>query len=805
MFTDLKSAVRSLSKSPAFALVAVLTLALGLAACTTVFSLVNTVLLRPLPYPEAQRLVSVHELLPKFSSEQLPVNAWHFATWRDSSTSFSDLTLFGASTAALTGAGEARRIPVAAATHEVFSTLGFVPQLGRLFTADDEASGHNQVVVITDSFWRRELNGAADVIGRKLVLNLTPHTIIGVLPPGAELPDLRKLGPTPPVFVRPEILKPMAFTADELARKIGNHNYTVIGRLRPAATPQSAQTELNQLARAITQDAGADLELRATVTPLHDAIVQASRRQLWLLLGSVGALLVISCVNLASLLLARFEQKRAESALRQALGASRFQILRLALAEPFLIALGGGVLGLILSSYAIALVPQFAPSDLPRLAELGFDGQVFLFALSASVLSLVLTGLLPALLLTQQMTSAQLAGGRTLAGSSRVSRNQRVLLTLQVALSVILLSGAGILSRSLFRLAAADQGFRHPATIAASVTAPGGRYATDDDRIAFFNRLLAKLGSTPGVISAATCSRLPLQGETWIDRFHVPGDTRPAEAQPNANTRFISADYFQSIGLHFIAGRTFSTDEQGRNRAIISRSMAEALWPGLDPVGRQIARGDDETIEVIGVVDDVRANAGAKPVPTIYRQFTQWPASTMYLVVECAQPAAVATPSLVNAIHSLDPDVPVTSLGTLDTIAYQAVAPQRFMANLAIGFAVAAALLTALGLFGVVSYSVACRQREFGVRLALGATPEELPRQLLRDHMAPVALGLCLGWLAYTASSSLLNSLLFETNAREPAILLMIGALVGLLALFSAWWPARRASRVDPMIALRAE
>ena len=804
MLTDLKSALRSLAKAPVFSLVAVLTLSLGLAACSTAFSLVNAVLLRPLPFPDAPRLVAIHELMPKFSPEPLPVNAWHFETWRRSATSFSDLALFNAGTAALTGTGEARRVPVASATHEVFSVLGFVPRMGRLFSRDDEAPGRDQVVVITDSFWRRELQGAADVIGRKLALNLTPHTIIGVLPPGADLPDLRKIGPTPPGFAQPEILKPMALSARELARKFGNHNYTVIGRLRPGVAPHTAQGELNQLALAIAQDAGEDVELRATVTPLRDAIVQASRRQLWFLLGSVGVLLAIGCVNLASLLLARFEQKRAESALRQALGAGRFQILRLALAEPFLLAAGGGALGLILSSYAIALLPRVAPADLPRLAELRFDPRVFLFALTATGLSLLLTGLLPALMLAQRTPQAQLAGGRTLAGSPRVGRSQRLLLGLQVALSVMLLSTAGVLSRSLFRLASADQGFRHPATLAASITAPGGRYATDADRIAFFNRLLATLADSPGVNSAATCSRLPLQGETWIDRFHVPGDARPAEAWPNANTRFISADYFQAIGLRFVSGRPFAPDEPGRNRVIVSRSFAEALWPGLDPVGRPLARGD-ERLEVLGVVEDVRANAGAKPVPTVYRPFTAWPASTMYLVVETTQPAAAAIPALAKAIRSLDPDVPVTSLGTLDTLADRAVAPQRFMARLALGFGATAALLTALGLFGVVSYAVACRQREFGVRLALGAAPSALPRRVLRDHFAPVASGLLAGIVGYFGVSSALASFLYETSSRDPAVLAGVATSTVLLASAAAWWPARQAARVDPMIALRAE
>lgn len=806
MFSDFRFVLRSLGKSPGFTVVAVLTLALGIGACTAIFSIVDAVLLRPLALPEPGRLVSLRESVPAYSPDSVPVNAYHYATWRTRAQSFADLALLAPSTISLTGVDEPHRLNIAHVTGSVFPTLGVSPALGRAFTEEEQTEGHNRVVVLSDSFWRRQFQASRDVIGRTIMLDQVAHTVVGVLPPGLRFPDLRPLGATPPGFTEPDLLRPIYFPAQELAEKFGRHNYTVIARLKPDITPATAQRELNALGADIAKEAGVNLELRAVVTPLQEMIVRNSRRSLLVLLASVAAVLLIGSVNLASLLLSRMEHRRSEAALRQALGASRGQVLRLALLEPLCLAVLGGAVGLALAGTAIDLVPRLAPADLPRLGEVRLDGTVFGFALLLATVSGLLTGLLPAWRLSRNTPGAVLASsGRSLAGSSRTGRSHRLLLAVQVALSVVLLAVAGLLGRSLLQLARAEQGYTSPGAIVAQITAPTGNYRTDEQRVAFYDRVLERLSAAPGISAAAITTLLPLQGETWVDKYGVPGESRKPEERPSVNTRFISADYFSAIGLRLQAGRTFNAADRSRKVAVISRRLADVLWPGQDPLGQRLARNENDVFEVIGVVADVRTKAGQNPVPTMYRQFTDWPHRTCFLVVN----SALATPAAVSLIRTtlraVDPDVPLASVRTLANVAEGAVATQRFQTGLALSFGATAALLTALGLFGVVAYSVACRQREFGVRLALGAAPDVLPVQVLRQYLAPVLAGLGIGLGVFLAGGRLLEGLLYETSVRDPFVLGGISLLLIGVAAASAWLPARRAARVDPMIALRAE
>lgn len=806
LLSDLKFTLRSLGKSPGFTLVAVLTLALGIGACTAIFSIVDAVLLRPLALPEPGRLVSLREAVPAYSPDSLPVNSYHFVTWRARAQSFADLALLAPSTISLTGVDEPRRLNIAHVTGSVFPTLGVFPSLGRAFTKEEQTEGHNRVVVFSDSFWRRQFQASPDVIGRTIMLDQVAHIVVGVLPPGMRFPDLRPLGATPPGFTEPDLFKPAYFPAQELADKFGRHNYTVIARLKPGITPAAAQRELNALGADIAKEAGVNLELRAVVTPLQEMIVRTSRRSLLVLLASVAAVLLIGSVNLASLLLSRMEHRRSEAALRQALGASRGQVLRLALLEPLCLAILGGAGGLALASVAIDLVPRLAPADLPRLGEVRLDGPAFGFALLLATVSGLLTGLLPAWRLSRNAPGAMLASsGRTLAGSSRTGRSHRLLLGVQVALSVMLLAVAGLLGRSLLHLARAEQGYTSPGAIVAQITAPSGNYRTDEQRVAFYDRVLERLSAVPGISAAAITTLLPLQGETWVDKYGVPGDGRKPEERPSVNTRFISADYFNSIGLRLQAGRTFNAADRPRKVAVISRRLADVLWPGQDPVGQRLARSETEIFEVIGVVADVRTKAGQNPVPTIYRQFTDWPHRTCYLVVNSALDAPAAVSLIRTTLRGVDPDVPLASVRTLANVAEGAVATQRFQTGLALSFGATAALLTALGLFGVVAYSVACRQREFGVRLALGASPDVLPLQVLRQYLAPVLTGLGIGLAVFLATGRLLEGLLYETSVRDPLVLGGISLLLIGVAAAATWLPARRAAKVDPMVALRAE
>lgn len=803
MLPDLRFALRSLLKSPGFTLVAVLTLALGIGASTAMFSIVDNVLLRPLALPEPEQLVFLQEHVPAFGANPLAVNAAHYQTWRERAHSFTSLGVASPAVVALNSAGESTPVALTYATASFLPTLGLTPPLGRSFSTEDEAPGHEAVVLLSDRLWRTRFQADPAIVGRTLLIDRKVHTVVGVLPP---LPAFASLGLVPAGYTEPDLLKPLGFAPEELADKWGRHNYAVFARLRPGVGADTARRELDALAVDIAREAGEKAELRGIVTPLHERVVAHSRRSLLLLTGSVGAVLLIGCVNLAGLLLARAEQRRTEMSLRTALGASPGRVFRLALLEPLLVASFGGLGGLFLADTTVNLLPHFAPANLPRVAEITLDGPVTLFALALTLGCGLLAGLAPAWQLARHAPGAELgAGGRTLAGSHRTGRNHRLFVVVQIALSGVLLASAGLLAQSFHRLIHAEQGYHAPNTLAAQVILPADKYGTPERRIEFYERLLERLGGVAEFEAAAISNKLPLQGETWVDKIWVIGDGRTEAERPNVNTRMVSPEYFRTLGLPVLGGRTFRAGDDRYESVVISNSLARTLWPGQDPIGRRLTRNGETESVVVGVVADVRADADRAPVPTIYRPYSYWPQPRTNLIVRPRGTPESAVTALRAAMRSLDAEVPLASLRTLDEIAAGAVAPQRFQTGLTIAFAVAATLLTSLGLYGVVAYAVACRRKEFGVRLALGATPDELPAAIVREYFRPVALGLLAGILGYLATGRLLEGLLFQTDVRDPRLLGTVALLVMFVAALAAWLPARGAAKVDPMAALRAE
>lgn len=803
MLADLRFVLRSLGRTPGFTAVSVLILAFGLGAGATLFSLVHQVLLRPLALPEPDRLVDLQELAPSVSPTPLPVNAAHFTTWQERATSFDHLVALAPSLAALRDERESVPVALTHVTADFLSTLGLAPLRGRDFAAEDARTGHNDVVLAAESLWRSRYQAAPDFVGHTVYLDRRPHTVIGIVP---DRSDLAALNLAAAGFSAPDFYKPLVFGAEELARKMGNHNYRALGRLRPGSTLASAGRELDLLGAAIAQDAGFNGELRGIVTPLHDKVVGPARRGLWLLSAAVGAVLLIGCVNLAALLLARAEQRRAEIALRAALGADRGRIFRLALLEPLVLAGLGAAGALLFAQLALDALPHLAPGNVPRLAEVRLDLTVTAFAAGLALLCALAAGLVPAAQLAGFGPGAGLRpGGRGVAGSARAQHTHRILVAVQVALSLVLLAGAAVLTRSLHRLLTADQGFSAPRLVTARILLPAEKYPDAAQRLEFFARLDEKLAAAGEIEGAAATNRLPLQGETWIDKIWVPGDGLSPAQRPNVNIRFVSAGYFSTLGLPLQSGRTFAPDDRANQTVIISRQLAELLWPGHDPVGRVLTRDGTAEATVIGVVADVRAEADRAPVPTLYRPLADWPPLRTNLIVRARGSTAAALAALRGAVQALDPDAPLTAARTMDEIASGATAPQRFLTLLTSAFAVVATILTALGLYGIVAYSVACRTKEFGVRLALGAAPDALPVQVARHYLPPVLVGLAAGLAAYLALGPLLRQVLFETNPAEPVLLGAIAALMASLAFLFAWLPARRAARVDPMIALRAE
>jgi len=808
MLSDLRHALRSLARVPGFTAVAVLTLALGIGACTAIFSIINGVLLRPLGFRNPRQLVWLQESAPAFGTASLPVNAHHFLIWRERAKSFAGLSVIAPGSVNLTGLERPEQLSLVGVSTDFFELLGTPPALGRGFLPGEETGGRNQVVVISDALWRRNFSADPSVVGRKITLDGVPHTVVGVLPSDFQFAHVRQQGGSP----RPDVFRPKVFDQDELRELLGRHNYGTIARLRPGVTLGQAEAELNGIATQITREAGhPDFVLRALVEPLQEAVVGQSRRGLLVLFAAVASVLLIACVNLMNFLLAQAERRSGEFAVRRALGAGRFHLLRQALIEALVVAFVGGALGVLFAEWGLDFLLRLAPADLPRLAEVRLDTGVLLFALAATLCIGLLFSLAPAwLMMRADPREALSTGNRTITGGRR--RWSNTLVAAEVALSLMLLATAALFARSFIRLLRTEQGFSAPTVLSGEVAIPFFKYQKPEQRTAFFEEVVRRLANTPGVAAAAIINALPLQGETWVEKAYASGDPRPMEEKSNVNVRFISPAYFQTLGIPLLTGRIFNEADHDRPVAIISRQLAQILWPGHDPLGRRIERSPGDQYEVIGVADDVRPAANRAPVPTVYRPHWEWAARRMTVTARAAEaepghvldPHALAS-ALRNTIRATDRDVPIPALRSMTEILDESIAPQLFQLRLAGIFAGTALLLTSLGIYGVIAYSVARRQRELGVRLAFGAAPSDVRRLVIGQGMRPVLAGLAAGLAIAFATGRVLNTLLYDTSATDPLTLAFVVTVLIVVALLACWLPASKATRVNPIEALHAE
>ncbi len=803
--TDLRLGLRSLLREPGFAVVAILMLGLGLGATTAVFSLVNGVLLNPLPYHDPGRLVTVREVLPRMAHlyPSLPMNARHFVEWRKESRAMQAMAVLEPATVNLTGAGEPERLDAMRVSPNMFRMLGVRPALGRDFLDEEEQDGRHLVALVSDGLWRRRFGASPAVVGSHVMLNGRSHTVIGILPAGFRFPDRNafELGQT--VAPRTEVFLPRTFSTDELAELIGRFNLGAIGRLRPGASREQAAAELERVQARMEALAGEKVGERAVVRPLLDVVAGKARRGLLVLMGAIWILLLLVCVNLANLLLARTESRNRETAVRAALGAGRLALLRHAFAETFLLGAAGGALALAVAAAGIRLLTRYAPPGLPRIDEVALDGRVLVFSALLVALTTLLFGLLPAWRASGAGPLDTLRSGATRsATASRAGvRLRSTLVACEVGLGTSLLLLAGLLMNSFVRLIRADKGFRAPTVLAVDIGLAGEKYKEPAARDSFYHRLFENLGAQPGVQATAISSALPLQGETWIDNVSA---TDAGRGLP-VNVRFISADYFRTMGIPIRGGRTFSDNDRGIKRTLISEGLAAALWPGQDAVGRKFTRGHDQWFEVIGVVGDVRAEAHKPPVAMMYRAYWEWmPFRTVLVARAAGAPASIAG-AVRAAIHQSDPEVPVPRMRTMSELLDETVAARRFQMLLAAAFAAMALLVAGLGIYAVVSYTVAQRSAEIGIRAALGARVADIYGLVLRQGMAPVAAGLVLAVGAAIAFGPVLRSLLYGIGGRDPLTIAAGAAVLGIVALVACLIPARRASRVDPLAALRGE
>lgn len=816
LFQDARYAIRQLGRSPGFTVIAVLTLALGIGATTAIFTLVYDVMLRPLPFPQPHQLVTMEEQIAEWSNIYpiLPVSANHFTFWQKHNHSFDSMAVMQQGSAPLGDEGRPSQVGVLSATPGIFSVLRVQPQLGRAFNASEAQAGNERVVILMYDLWREQFGGNAGIVGKSIRLNGFPYTVIGVMPKSFHMPAVQTMA-TVVETARPlpiGVLQPLAFSRELLAEDMGDLNYFGLARLKPGVSVAQATADLDSLQHTISDNLPADEKatLSAVVTPFQQELVGNSRKPLLILLAAVAGLLIVGCVNVANLLLARAIGRKQQIAVAAALGARRAELVRMAIRETAVMAIAGGGLGILLASLIVPAFHRYLPAALDFRGSLHLDWSGAACAAILAVTSTMLVGAAPAFMVSSTAPNEVLHSESRLASESRRSRRaRRVLVGVEVAVSVALILTTGLLVTSLRKLMRVDRGFTVDRTITATIDLPMQSYRDTRSRSEFYREALNRLDRLPGVDHAAITSELPLTGGGWGDMARVAGDTRPVTQLPLETFRWVSPDYFSTIHLKLIEGQFFTSSDWDKNLALVSEKTANTLWPGKNPVGQKFSRGDPKTekpFTVIGVVANARTISLSKPDPMIiYVPYWYRTEPVAGLVVRTRQRATEMADAIRKTIWSVDRDVPVPTVRALGRVVADSVANQRFEMDILLLFAMSALSLAGLGIYGVITYSVVQRSREIGLRIALGAQRANVYGLVLRDGIFPVAAGAVAGVAVAFASARLVRSLLFEVNPYDP--LLALGAFSVLLAVgvAASLVPASRAASLEPMQALRTE
>lgn len=795
---DLRVALRTLLRQPGFAAVAVLTLALGIGATTTVFSVVNAVLIRPLPYLDPDRLVTLYETLDRPGATPGPVAAPILLHWRTHATSFEGLGAASGDSFAMTGRGPAESLRGYRLSANLFDLLGIRPALGRGFLPDEESFGNHRVVVVSHEFWQRRWGGDAAILGGSVMLNFEPHQIIGVLPPRTHFPE-------PGI----EVWAPLAFTPEQL-RTRHSHTLQVFGRLKPGTSLDQARSEMNVISQTLAQTDPESRDWGAEVRPYREDQVGSLRPTLYVLLGAVGFVLLIACVNIAHLFLTRAAARTREFAVRRALGAGPWAIVRQLLTEGLVIAAVGGLGGLVLARLALAALPMLAPVDLPIPGTApSLDARVCLFTSALIVGAGLAFGLAPAIPWFTGAHVPMVDGSRSTAGRQRPSFRQ-FLVVAQLSLSLLLLTGAGLLIRSFLHVLSQPSGFNPENVVTLALALPDQRYPTDADRERFFTHLEDRVRTVPGVTSAGLILGLPLAENQMATAVEViGGPARGPEDRPQAGYAQVSPDYFRALEIPFVAGRNFRADDRAGTPevVIVDETFVARFGLGPNPLGRRLRLGDGaQAAEIIGVVRDVRRHALDRPPQgEVYRSYRQRCWGLMSLVVRTHRDTGDLVRAVRKELDGIDPDQPMERIRTLNQILDASVAQRRLSAQALGAFAAAALGLAALGLYGVLASHVAQRTSEIGVRLALGAMPSEILGLVLRQGCLLAVLGSAFGLAGSFALSRWLADFLFGISPLDPLTLGATTALLLATAVLACWIPAHRAASVDPVVALRTE
>ena len=812
LIKDIRYGIRGLAKRPSFTAIAVITLALGIGANTAIFSVVNATLLRPLPFQDPNRIVMVWGYLPQLAhtADKFPSSAGNYLGLVKETKSFQELAAFRQWSWQLTHAGEPEQLQGVRVSANFFEALGARPVLGQTFMPEQDQEGAAPVAIISYRLWQREFAADRNVLGKSLTLNGHTVSVVGVMPRDFEFPGGANMIPGLQFATKNDIWMPLAMTADERKNQ-GSLNLAMLGRLKPGVAINQAENETRAIEASLPLGT---IGYTVNLIPLQKQMVGNIQRLLLVLLATVAFVLLIACANVANLLLARASSRQKEMAIRGALGAGRRRIVRQLLTESLLLSFIGGLLGFLVAIWGTPLLVSFIPEKVPRIHEINVDLRVLGFALLISLITGVLFGLAPALQASRvDLNESLKESARGTTAGLRQNRLRAFLIVSEVSLAVVLMIGAALLTKSFVRLLDVKPGFDPSHTLTMEValpTLPPSKYANEQEQTAFFQQLLERLNNSPGVIAAGAVLSLPLTGAEESTNLFIEGRPKlPAEQRAEADYTVVTPAYFRALAIPLLKGRPF-TDHDSKDAPgviIINEALARRYWPNEEPLGKRLTVGFEksprEIVAVVGSVKQSTLSADARPA--MYLPQLQLPTGGMSIVIRTAgDPLSVAALAR-SQVHSLDQAIPVTNIRTMDEIFSASVAQQRFSMLLVGLFGALAVVLAAIGIYGVMGYTVTQRKHEIAVRMALGAKTGQVLKLILKDGLVLASLGVVIGLVGAFAMTRLLSSLLFEVKPNDAQTFAMVSVLLIFVALLACFIPARRATKVDPLVALRYE
>jgi putative ABC transport system permease protein len=801
---DLQYSIRILVKKPGFTAIVILALALGIGANTAIFSVVNAVMLRPLPYSDPEGLVMVWETNPQKGRMFHPVSSANYLDWRDQNHVFDYIAAMSSSDFVLSGGDVPEQIQGALVSASFFPLLGVEPFLGRAFLPEEDQPGGEPVVILSYGLWQHQFGADTSLIGKRLILNGVSRTVIGVMPAGFDF--------TGEVFtLDADLWVPIAFAQSQIQR--GPRYLGVVARLAPGVTVEKARSEMEIIAQELAgQYPQTNSGRGVNVISVHEQAIRETRSSIIVLLVTVGFVLLIACANIANLLLARATARRKEAAIRAALGASRYRIVRQLLTESVLLSLLGGALGLLLAFIGIEFLANLIPGDIPRVKHIGLEGRVLGFTMLISVLTGILFGMAPALESSKiDLHQVLKEGGRTSTTGSGSHRLRGLLVISEIALALVLLSGAGLMINSFMRLQKIDPGFDAQNVLTMQISLPRSRYPEAEKQKAFFQQILQRAEALPAVTSASMTYPLPLSREYAIRTFTIEGLPIPdPKDRPDADYNMVSPGHFRTAGIRMLSGRDFSEDDVSGTQlvAIINETLARRFWGNENPIGKYviISDGVEAPRQIIGVVGDVKQiQLDAEPRPQLYLTYLQQPNDSMFLAVRSTSNPTMLASAIRNEVLALDRDQPIYNVKTMQERLSYSISQKRFSMIFLCLFAAIALTLAAVGIYGVVSYSVMQRTHEIGIRMAVGAGQRDILSMIVRQAMVLVLIGVGIGLASAFALTRLMSSLLYGVSPTDPPTFIAISLLLIAVALAACFIPARRATVVDPIVVLRYE